>query len=62
LWRIRSARAASNCSDVKEEPHFQAGLWQTRKMMRPIGLTKGRHILNPPGELLPSWLCFGCYG
>ena len=25
FWRILSARAASNCSDVKEKPHFQAG-------------------------------------
>ena len=24
FWRIRSARATSNCSDVKEEPLFQA--------------------------------------
>jgi len=23
--------------------------WQTRKMMRPVGLPKGRFILNPPG-------------
>jgi hypothetical protein len=25
LWRILSARDASNCSAVKEKPHFQAG-------------------------------------
>jgi len=26
FWRILSARDASNCSAVKEKPHFQAGV------------------------------------
>jgi len=43
FWRIRSARAASNCSDVKEEPLFQAGVTaSTRRCCVLSGLTKNR--------------------
>jgi hypothetical protein len=42
LWRIRSARAASNCSDVKEEPLFQTCVAAPLVDAVPSGLFKGR--------------------
>ena len=42
FWRILSARDASNCSAVKEKPHFQAGVTAYQGCCVLVGLFKGR--------------------
>ena len=48
FWRILSARDASNCSAVKEKPHFQAGVTAKPVMLRPVlASSKGCRIRLP---------------
>ena len=60
FWRILSARDASNCSAVKEKPHFQAraGAWTTLSPeRRAAALTNSKSILDSmegPLDLLPG--------